>query len=1402
MILRLGLMSTRDADLTRTWVRCSAGTTWSTLRTTLRTHGVPVPPHGYVAGEQIRDDALVGTPPLLHEAVITDRPTPPAAKGLIELVVTEGPDTGARCVITSGHTVVGRDPDAHLRLRDPDVSRRHCVIAQDQGRLTLFDDRSTNGTHVGAEPAPPGEAVPVRIGARIRIGRSTLVLSRKASRVLSAECDGQGHLLMHRSPRRTYPPRSQTITAPTAPADATRRPVPWAMILLPLVLALAMVLVFHNAMFLMFSLLSPAMVLGQYLSDRRGTAVGGRHTTREYERAKRRFDTHLAATLASEVDGLRASCPTLTELADLVRTLSDPLWQREPSHEDFLVWRVGVGDVASRCLVRRSNEEQHHTLSDAPETIALREHRVCGVCGDARLVERLTASLVLQLTTLHSPRHLRLIVLCDGPVGARRWQWALGLPHLQEAHRSRIHVVDPDSAQIKELTARLARRRTGEDEPPDTVLLLDPATVCTRSAALADLVSRADEHGLAVVAIAERRDHLPHSCTAVVEARQAHRVSVSERGHHRSVTPDLPSTALVIGTARRLAAIVDASPDSSGGSVPDSVDLIAWYRGTHGVDLECPDSLGQGWRERGSTVVELGAGDDGPVSFDLAVDGPHALVAGTTGSGKSELLQTLITSLAATNRPDQLAFVLIDYKGGAAFKDCSRLPHTVGMVTDLDGHLTSRALQSLEAELRRRERLLAGAGAKDITDYTGRQPIPRLVLVIDEFRVLAEELPDFIAGLVRIATVGRSLGIHLVLATQRPAGIVSPEIRANVNLRIALRVRDESDSQDVIGTGHAARISSAQPGRAYLRAGGTGVVTFQTARVGGASPRHGRSTVVVGGVEPISGGPRWPDESRAAVATDLQRIAEAMIRAWRDAGGQSPPSPWLPPLPELSLTSELRSQRRDLAAQPVTDDEAAWPLALMDLPAQQQVATACWCPDTDGQLAVVGGPRSGRTTSVSTVAAQACRRSGPDALHLYVLDADNTLAALASLPHCGAHLGRDDVGLISRMCAWLLDEIRRRQATLASGAGLDADRSGVPGSTPRILLVIDGWEAFAEVGDEATGGRMMDDLGQIIRDGAAVGIYAVVTGGRAVSSSRVSSLFSRRIALRMPDETDLLMLGLRSGQLPGTMPPGRAVLVPEATELHVAVVGEDASPAAQAHAIRRIADTAPPATTPPRRFRALPHACSYDALPAPAPGTVPIGLGGDDQATLGFPTPEHRSLVALVAGPPRSGRTTTLAAVARGLAHDRATAYVGRDETDSWAAGLARITPTDADTLAQWCTDHDAGVLLVDDIDELLGTPTEEVLLRHLARLRTSPGALVAAGNTTHLDGLFRGLVPELRRHQTGVLLHPGRHDGDLLGVTIGALDRARPGHGVLVLSGDATEIQVAQQFPCPGSGQ
>ena len=395
------------------------------------------------------------------------------------------------------------------------------------------------------------------------------------------------------------------------------------------------------------------------------------------------------------------------------------------------------------------------------------------------------------------------------------------------------------------------------------------------------------------------------------------------------VRPEYVTPAWADRVARSIAPIRDVSGDEEDAGLPGTCRLLDVL----GAEPPAAEAIAAGWRASGrSTRAVIGACYDGPFGVDLCKDGPHALIAGTTGAGKSELLQTLIASLALVNRPDAMTFVLVDYKGGSAFKDCAHLPHVTGMVTDLDAHLTQRALTSLSAELTRRERILAAAGAKDIEDYTalldreahgpgqaaGRpEPLPRLVIVIDEFASLARDLPDFVAGLVGIAQRGRSLGLHLILATQRPSGVVSADIRANTNLRIALRMTDAAESADVIDAPDAAHISRATPGRGYVRLGHASLVPFQAGRIGGRRTSRDGDGPPVGGAGRLGrpGPPRTTPPGRPAGRGRDHRP--------EGPGGGDPPRRGRPAHPGPAQPVACAAAAHAAAARPARDRRAA-----------------------------------------------------------------------------------------------------------------------------------------------------------------------------------------------------------------------------------------------------------------------------------------------------------------------------------------------------------------------------------------------------------------------------------------------------------------------------------------------
>jgi S-DNA-T family DNA segregation ATPase FtsK/SpoIIIE len=349
----------------------------------------------------------------------------------------------------------------------------------------------------------------------------------------------------------------------------------------------------------------------------------------------------------------------------------------------------------------------------------------------------------------------------------------------------------------------------------------------------------------------------------------------------------------------------------------DLLDLLGAPRGTEAA----VDWVDARWRRgagRAGLPAVIGTASTGPVRVDLVADGPHALIGGTTGSGKSELLRTLVLSLALTHPPEAVTFVLIDYKGGSAFDVCAALPHVVGLVTDLDERLAHRALRSLDAELRRRERILRRAGAEDLADHrdrfeqgqVDRPPPPRLVVVIDEFATLARDAPGFLDALVGVAQRGRSLGIHLVLATASNDQPAPP-------LAVAGPPRPSTCHRP-----DAAQLDRRRPGRALVRIGGDDPVAFQVARVTDRTPDLGASPTPVQdrwlvpvddwgrpGSVPGCPGPHLPPEPVPGRSvprpTAFERAVATVGDAHRRRAGAAPRRPWMPPLPTDLSSTEL-----------------------------------------------------------------------------------------------------------------------------------------------------------------------------------------------------------------------------------------------------------------------------------------------------------------------------------------------------------------------------------------------------------------------------------------------------------------------------------------------------------------
>ncbi|MDP8910933.1 MAG: FtsK/SpoIIIE domain-containing protein, partial [Actinomycetota bacterium] len=813
----------------------------------------------------------------------------------------------------------------------------------------------------------------------------------------------------------------------------------------------------------------------------------------------------------------------------------------------------------------------------------------------------------------------------------------------------------------------------------------------------------------------------------------------------------------------------------------------------------------------------IGATASGALTVDLRRDGPHGLAAGTTGAGKSELLQTLVAALSFLRPPTRATFLLIDYKGGAAFKECVRLPHAVGFVTDLDSHLTHRALISLNAELRRRESILRDAGAKDLVEMERLDPErapASLIIVIDEFATLVKEVPEFVDGVVDVAQRGRSLGVHLLLATQRPAGVVSANIRANTNARIALRVNDSGESEDVIGAPDAARIPRSLPGRGFIRTGHSELTEFQTAYVGGRSnPERKAASVAVheltfGGVVETTSKPRPTDATETE--TDLERIVEAVRQAAADRRVPPQPSPWLPPLSEVVPLDTLSADSHD------ADPDTYAVLGLVDEPALQRQRVLTFDLDVEGNLLVYGASGAGKTTLLRTLATSLALRSSPDELHIYALDfATRGLRALEALPHCGSVIVGEDEERITRLFSMLRKTIAARKDAFATAGAATLSEyrrsAGSGGAFPRILVLLNGYGGFVSAFERVNFGELLEALPRLVTDGRPLGVHFAISADRRASvPGSLAGLVSGRVVLRMADEDDYASLGIDLKAVRGaSLPPGRG-FVGEGLEVQCALVGDDPGGQAQAAELvrigRELAERFERRRAP--RIDVLPAHVAASDLPAPSrPLEAVVGLGDEELAPVILPLDEGHFLVV---GPYRSGRSTALATIAHSLRAGeregelhllapRRSPLTALEIWDSISRGVEESEATAA-SLAERIASDGVGadtplVVVVDDGDELADTIGASSLQAIVRAGRDANVRVVAAVERQALQRAYSGWLSELRKEQQGLLLDPDLDvDGDLLGVRLPRRTNPvfPPGRGYLVRRGEMQLIQVA----------
>lgn len=995
--------------------------------------------------------------------------------------------------------------------------------------------------------------------------------------------------------------------------------------------------------------------------------------------------------------------PDIQQCYDFVNDLTPTkLWDRENGDPDFLDMRLGIGESTSTFSVNIPDPTLFQVTPD-PLEVQAREivksfSRVTniavvlptvqvgstGFVGEVNAITNSIRAGLLHLTTHHSPEEMKVVVL-SSEAKSNEWDWIRWLPHSWGEGRSirfwgnnkktQSSVLTHIENILKQRKNLLENQKTSILPIPAFLMIWDDPTLwrgqsATQFAPVLDMIlNEGKKLGVFSLFLAGQISRVPKPCEAIININpQSSTLKLlGVKPEVFPFTPDQASRSQAWQFAQEIAPIRLEDMGGRAANLPDIVSITELIGATNIDELDILDLWHKSEPQKNLSVpIGIGAGGK-PLFLNLHEKGhgPHGLVAGTTGSGKTALLTTYLTLAALYYHPHEFGFIGIDFKGGDLIRELQDLPHMIGTMTNLDGNDINRAIKILRGEIKKRQGIFNQAGIGNIYDYQKMRrqndpkaaaPMPHLTLVCDEFAELKKEQPDFIRELVSIARVGRSLGIHLILATQKPAGVVSEEIWSNSHFHLCLKVASIEDSREMLRRPEAAEIT--QQGRAYFQVGMNEVFELFQAAWGEApyTPSDNNQSyqpriryVYPDGTRED----RWPlaQKTTNADKTQLQEIVSHVISACNQNNIARVEGIWPPSL----------SEGESKSLQELTPSDTGWNgknwdstspklhpiLGILDAPEQQRQEVLRIDLESNGHLAVFGSPGSGKTTALQTLVMSMVQEHTPEEIQIYLLDfSGRNLTVLEQFPHVGAVITLGENERLKRFFALIIDEIIKRKELIEHDQTLSRYRKKHPTKKiPDIVVVLDGYSHFADAFKLQTITTEIDNIIKLSSQGSNVGIHLIVASSQVKSfPSKLLGNIKDVIATELNDPMDYIsVVGRTRGLIPPKDNPGRGLI-----KKMPVMEFQTALPAKSNEEIKKTAIAMNQAWkgTRPRPVPVLAEIIGTDELSIPVhkkgvSGTpIPIGIDLSQPDLLEISVPMNVGPHFWIAGLPQSGKTT------------------------------------------------------------------------------------------------------------------------------------------------------------------
>ena len=872
---------------------------------------------------------------------------------------------------------------------------------------------------------------------------------------------------------------------------------------------------------------------------------------------------------------------TPEECANRIAEQKTNLWERMLGQSDFLRLRLGRGDQPVDADIKYAEKKfsmeddnlqdammslgaESKQLTNVPISVSLVEHTTVGVSGSYAESVRMVKSMILQMIALHSYDELKIMLITD-EADAAEWDFVRFIPHFWSDDRStRFYATNAD--EVKELSAYLEKNVVSREDMPNEdytvfstyyVIISTSKTLTESCEALQQLMDFKNNRAFSVLLVTQRMKDLPKETKLVIsldgeKSRMFDRDDTSGQVH--VFTPDQVNEAMFDALSEDIANI-RLDLNSNRYTMPSMLTFLEMF---HVGKIEHLNALSR-WKENNPTIsLQTPVGVSaygGTFNLDLheKFHGPHGLVAGMTGSGKSEFIITYILSMAVNYHPDEVAFILIDYKGGGltgAFEDPDRgikLPHLAGTITNLDGAAITRSLISIQSELRRRQaifneaRKVSNEGTMDIYKYQQlyrdkvvSEPVPHLFIISDEFAELKVQQPEFMEQLISAARIGRSLGVHLILATQKPSGVVDDQIWSNSKFRVCLKVQEKADSQEMIKCPDAAEL--VQTGRFYLQVGFNELFALGQSAWCGAEyiPTDSLEKPVDNSVQVVDNLGRVvmsvnPPKKRVSQGTKIKQIV-GIVKYLSDLAAEEKIAVrplWLDPIPELIYVDRLEEkygvQDAPFVLEPIVGE--------YDDPFNQRQDVLTVPLSRDGNCLLYGSTGSGKSEFLTALCYSVLKNHSAEEVNVYLMDfGAETLKMFEDAPQVGGVVLSGDEEKTLNLLKMLSREIEYRKALFSDFGGDYAGycRSGEK-KLPNILVLLNNYAGFAENYES-----LQDLLTAVTRDGVKYGIYFVVTAN-AVNAVRYRTQqnFKTLLTMQLNDPTDyVIVMGKTDGLIP------------------------------------------------------------------------------------------------------------------------------------------------------------------------------------------------------------------------------------------------------------------------------